>query len=416
MLKIKAVPGTFSAVYNCCMKNINKLKTFVGGVGEKITEKAGAVAAKAEYVLDVVRDKAGKAVGMVRDKAGNLMEIITENLPAVVKAVALSGLIAIAVGTGSIMVSCDLGTGNTPGGNEKGEDDEKEKGKEDEKDKEKDWKTPNAAHRVVSPVTAVRKIEENNTQLAVTLGITGTATSVAGEVDDMRWNIDIYDKARKNSNITKGMPSPEFLDKILDFNTYAFVQGHNTLKSAKYNNMNSFDFITDAITNLDGMVKDEDKELFKAYIKALRGVNFISARDQVNNDYDTSINLGNGSTTVGALLQNINNLNGEGTDYEMTGAYPASADLHAAASALLPNADNAYPGLIKDVITEMGNYEQLLGFLTRAYSFGKFDITFEQEAYSAISTATGGRAGSGIMIDKPEYYTQNQSQSMQMGQ
>jgi hypothetical protein len=36
-----------------------------------------------------------KAVGLVRDKAGNIAENITENLPAVAKAVALSGLIKI---------------------------------------------------------------------------------------------------------------------------------------------------------------------------------------------------------------------------------------------------------------------------------------------------------------------------------
>jgi hypothetical protein len=344
--------------------------------------------------------------------AGNLVEIITENLPAVAKAVALSGLITI----GGIMISCDLGAGNTPGGTEQGGGEKEGEGKEGERKDEYDWKSA-GANRVISPVTAVRKIESNNTQLPVTMAITGTAKSVAGEVDDMRWNIEAYNKLRKAYGATNGMPSPEFLEKILDFNSLAFVQGHNTLKGDKYNNMNSFDFITDAIVNLDGMVKAEDKELFKAYIMALRGVNFISARDQVNNDYDASINLGNGSTTVGALLQNINNLNGEGADYEMTGAYPASADLHAAASALLPNADNAYPGLIKDVMTNMGNMEQLLGLLTRAYSFGKFDITFEQEARSAISAATGGRAGSGIKIDKPEYYNnQTQNQSMQMGQ
>jgi hypothetical protein len=400
------VPGTIS----------NKLKTFVGGVGEKITEKAGAAVAKAEYVLDVVRDKAGKAVGMVRDKVGNIIEIITENLPAVAKAVALSGLIAV----GGIMMSCDLTTGNTPGGNEKGEDDEKDKDKEKEGEKEDDWKTTAANCRVVSPVTVVTdyNITEHSTQAAFNAVNTGTVKSVAGEVDDMRWNIDIYNKARKNSNITKGMPSPEFLDKILDFNAISFNRGNAPITDVSiYNNMNIFDYMVDTITNLDDMVKEEDKELFKAYIMALRGVNFISARDQVNNDYTASINLGNGSTTIGALLQNINNLNGEGTDYEMVGAYPASADLHAAASALLPNADNAYPGLIKDVITEMGNYEQLLGFLTRVYSFGKLDITFEDDAISAISDATKGWASREVIhIDQPSYYTQTQSQSMQMGQ
>jgi hypothetical protein len=311
---------------------------------------------------------------------------IVENLPAIAKAAALSVLIAV----GSlIMAGCDLGAGPaSKPGTEQGED---------EKDKEYDWTDAiNQLHDVRS-VTAT-PIYSDSVNLSVKNAITNTAVTVAGEVDDMRRNVLIYTNLRKYQGATKGMPSPEFLTSITDFNALAFINGHNG------RNYKSFDVMMDAVTNLDGMVKDEDKELFKAYIMALRSVNFISARDQVNNDYEASINLGNGSTTVGALLQNINDLNGEGTDYQLSGTYPTTANLHAAASALLPNADNAYPGLIKDVITEMGNMEQLLGLLERGYVLGK-TITFSPEALQAIAVATDGDAHSGIIIDKPEYYT-----------
>jgi hypothetical protein len=331
---------------------------------------------------------------VLRGKAGNLAEIITENLPSVLKAVALSGLIAV----GGIMVGCDLGTGANPGNNN-GQNGEDPGGKKDEEeDEEKDWTIIQKQLYTVSPVTA-QDIRPGHTPLTAKNIINNTAIGTANSAENMKINIGMYRSGRDYHKITKGMPTDdEFLEKILKFNVGGFVHGHDGM--TQYNQTRFAD-MTDLLANFPDMVKEEDRELFKKLIAAYRGVNFIQARDRATDDYTAPISLSAGTqTNIGNLLQDVNGSNGEREDYSLTGNYPTPADLRADIFDLLPESpDSAYPGLIKDTVTIMGNFEQLYGLLTRAYSVGQ-DHTLSTEAINAITTATIQDRES-VTIDRP---------------
>jgi hypothetical protein len=334
-------------------------------------------------------------------------------MASVLKAVALSGLIAV----GGIMVGCDLGTGANPGNNN-GQNGEEPGGKDDEEEEEKDWTIIQKQLYTVSPVTA-QDIRPGHTPLSAKNIINNTAIGTANSAENMKINIGMYRSGRDYHKITKGMPTDdEFLDTILTFNKCAVTNGHDGMTEA---NLTEFEDMTDLLANFPDMVKEEDRELFKKLIAAYRGVNFIQARDRATDDYTAPISLSAGTqTNIGNLLQDVNGSNGEREDYSLTGNYPTTADLRADIFDLLPESpDSAYPGLIKDMVTIIGNFEQLYGLLTRAYSVGQ-DQTLSTEAVNAIKTATGcGRDF--ITVDQPAYLqrlTANYliSQQNQMGQ
>jgi hypothetical protein len=309
------------------------------------------------------------------------------------------------------MAGCDLGAGNTgpnPGtGNENENENEKE---------EKDWTFID--HYPVNPITA-KDIRADYTPLTAENIINSAAIGAADSAGNMATNINMYRSGRDYLKITKGVPTDdEFLDKILNVNVGGFVHGHDGM--TKYN-LTRFADMTDLLANYPDMVKEEDRELFKKLIMAYRGVNFIQARDRAVDDYTAPISLTAGTqTNIGNLLQDVNGSNGDREDYPLTGNYPTAAKMREDIFSLQPaSPDNAYPGLIKDTVTIMGNFEQLYGLLTRAYSVGQNHI-FSREALNAIIKATH-QSRSVVTVDQPEYLSRLTadyliSQQSQIGQ
>jgi hypothetical protein len=236
------------------------------------------------------------------------------------------------------------------------------------------------------PVDSVyaRSVGQFNTDFVVSHAITDTVVDVAEQMGDMNTNIEAYRMATLygTSNLT-GLPNDEFLQNIEKFQGVSVRLGHTGI--------NNF------LPRIFGSnVADEDKELFDAYVDAYRGVNLLSAKQQgVKDDYTTTVNLGNGPVSIGDLLQNVNTLTGTET-YSLSGQYPTRDTLHSAASTLLP--DDVYGALGADVLTNVGNFEQLLGLLQRAHGFG-MDTTFSADALRAIALA-GGVGDAQIEINK----------------
>jgi hypothetical protein len=372
----------------------------VGGIGEKITEKANVATKKADYVLDVVRDKAGKAVGLVKDNAGNVVELITENIAKVAKVVAVSGIIAI----GGLMFSCvvdqDGGTTTPP---EQGPSipqdptppQNPEEPTQTEKEKIRAWLLRTVLPVDVNNVSQWTTFPLNEWQGPVDQGITDMTKAVAAQAINMQRNINGNWRslpAVNKQNIVP--PDKEFLNNVVTFQARMLLYGHTP--------------INEMLTTLKAKVQDvvhDNGDLFVAYVNAYRGLNYMSARHQEgkDDDYTTQINLGNGPVSIGDLLGEINANNGEMADYALDKPYPAPADLLAGAVALLP--DDAYGVLGEDIIIEIGNFEQLLGLLQRAHS-RDLDTTFSTgvaEEIGSMNNSSGNSIKEYSTIDKDFY-------------
>jgi hypothetical protein len=360
------------------------MKTFVGELGEKINEKGNEIAEKARYVLEIVKGKTGKAVGFVRDAAGNIADIITENLPAVAKAVAVSGLIAV----GGIMTSCD-GPHN-PGS----QIEDPEKTGEGE---EKTWKDVTKNWRLVSAITP-DLVEEGY----VNGPINRTAVAVANETENMDQNLRRFGAASLNPDLYKGAPTEAYVINTMQFHYDYFTTGRSAI-----------DTMVGQMSGDSNYLGNNNPALFNAYMDALRGMYFMSARHNKTDDYTTQFNLGNGAVSVGSLLDAVTAIKNTET-YTKFGAYPISAVKNAAVG-MLPDEDNAYGYMGRGIITEIGNFEQLLAVIQHGKALG-MDTSFVGEAITAIGHAVSTIMSEDITIQNTVDLPLTQSQSIGLSQ
>jgi hypothetical protein len=324
-------------------ENFDKLTNFVGNVGNKITETAGKVAKKADYVLDVVKDKGGNAVGLIKDKAGNVVQTITNNVDKVAKYVALTGFILL----GGVMMGCNTGVGSMS---------------------QDDFTKPSVPLENIDDVD-MEIIDANSSQAEITAAITQAVKSMCREITDMRTNIASYRAAYEQGYID-GLPSKAFLDSVDEFHTGLFSTGQA------------------AINTMVGTLGDNvgNKDLFTAYVNALRGMSFIGVKNNTNSNYTATFSLGSGTVSVGSLIETVNTKNpAEDADYPVSGTYPI-VSINSNAVKMLPS---DYYAIGSGIITEMVNFEKFLAFQMRVVGLGK-NASLSREALNAITAAFGG--------------------------
>ena len=205
--------------------------------------------------------------------------------------------------------------------------------------------------------------------------------SLAGPVTDMKHNVDRFNSYLNNPAVFD-LPSADWVEKVSGFALGAVRFGRSEIEDM-------FEHIA------DNYVSEENRELFTAYIDAFRGMNYIGVRKDNGADYTTNFDLGSGVTTVGDMLQRINDLTGE-NNYTAEGTHPR-ADIRAAAVALM-GMDNETNGsvynekrLADGVIGMIGNLEQLIGLVQHVrhdYVNGP-QATPSQEASNTLNAALG---------------------------
>jgi len=301
-------------------------------------------------------------------------------------------LIGIAVLTAAIafnaalVTACDNGTEEGTGPNTNPNEQPKT---------EPDKKTWRDVHQQpVNPITSHVKLIGGNPQSYANDVINIYARGSAHDADSIYRNINEYEFSRFVDYDQSGFPGTDFTEKLGSFVGGSFVSGHRTPNG----NAAYFDErMLPAIFELNGIVAPKDRALFAAYANAHRGVNFMLARYDVDDDYTTQFDLGTGPVTMADLIQNINDSSNGTVNYPLSGKYPT--DLRAKTATLVADADNAYPHMVNDVITFAGNIEQLLGILQRARALG-YSSQFTPEAMRAIVEAVPAVTADDIRIDK----------------
>jgi uncharacterized repeat protein (TIGR02543 family) len=191
-------------------------------------------------------------------------------------------------------------------------------------------------------------------------------------ISTMRSNIQLFRNASVEWDLT-GLPNQAFMTDIITFQEAVFFNGMGEVDK----------FLAEITTN---HVTVENRELFTAYVNAYRGMSYIGVRNRDTQDYESTVNWGNGAASVTDLLQTVNSIKGEET-YFANGEHQKTAMRNGAVSLL---EDTAEGRLVADVIIIFGNFSQYIGLADYISQERKLNIMPSPETIGSLSTTLGG--------------------------